>query len=162
VNAFRREMLRETGLGPGVTGDAAFIASRQASAGLLLVALAGAYPALLRRYRSDGPSQDLLETTCACAGDLATVLQSWRSREDLVAALEQADGALAPPLTVLDQLFHSFVLLTGGASAEELAACLTAEQLAELMASRRVREWLQWLDAERLLAPSGDEAPPEG
>ncbi len=74
--------------------------------------------------------------------------------------MEHAEGGHPPPLTVLDQLFHSFVLLTAGATADEREAALTPEELDVLMQTRRVREWLAWLEAEALFEPPAEPPTP--
>jgi hypothetical protein len=148
MNEFRRSLVSESGLGPELSGDVAFLVSRQAGASLLLAGLSRTYPELLARYRAEGPTPELEAEALDSAGTLATVLQSLRSREDLLSALEQAEGMHPPPMTALDQLFHSFVLLSAGATAEEREAALRADELAGLMQTRKVREWLAWAEAE--------------
>jgi hypothetical protein len=92
-------------------------------------------------------------------GTLATLLQSMRSREDLLQAAEHgnAPDVMAPvPMTVLDQLFHSLVLLTAGSTEDERTAALTADEFDVLMDTRRVRASMDWTGAEEMLEPPED------
>jgi hypothetical protein len=62
-------------------------------------------------------------------GNLATILQSLRSREDLQAALAHAADYTPTPLIAVDQLLFSFTLLAAPASdsVDELDAALAPE-----------------------------------
>jgi hypothetical protein len=161
MNEFRRSLVDRSGIDPGLSADAAFVVTHQASAGFLLAGLSRTYPELRERSRTEGPTPELDAEALDAAGTLATVLQSLRSRPDLLAALEHTEGGHPPPMTVLDQLFHSFVLLTAGATAEEREAALTAEELAELIQTRKVREWLAWLEVEGMFAPAEEPSDTE-
>ncbi len=68
-------------------------------------------------------------------------------------------------MTVLDQLFHSFVLLTEGSTEDERLGALTADELEQLMNTRRVRAWMDRMEAEEMFEPREDaagEGSPEG
>jgi hypothetical protein len=164
MNAFRRSLVEHGDLESEMPRDAAFLIGHQAAAAFLLAGLARTYPELLRRLEAEGPTADLEAEALDAAGTLATVLQSLRSREDLLQAVEHGDarGAVLPvPMTVLDQLFHSFVLLTEGSTEEDRLAALTANGLEQLMNTRKVRAWMDRVGAEKMYEPP-EGAPGEG
>jgi hypothetical protein len=142
MSEFRRQALDDSGRPPELSPEAAFLAARQAAAAVLLQRDRELYPELLRRYHDEGPSAELSELALEAAGDLATVLQSLRSRQDLIEALEQHPQVTAPPLVLFDQLQYSYLLLTDGATEEQREGVLTPRALDELLNSKRITDWL--------------------
>ena len=168
MNEFRRRLVERGELGSEMPHDAAFLIGHHAAAAFLLAALTRTYPELLQRLEVEGPTAHLEAEALDAAGTLATVLQSLRTREDLLQGVEQgyADGAVLPvPMTVLDQLFHSLVLLTEGSTEDDRRSALTVKELEELMNTRRVRTWVDRIGAEEMFEPREDrsgEGSPEG
>lgn len=142
MSEFRRQALDDSDQPPELSPELAFLASRQAPMAVLLERDRQAYPQLLERYRSEGPSPELTEAALEAAGDIATVLQSLRSRQDLLEVLESQDKVPAPPLAVLDQIQYSYLLLTDAASEEQREALLKPEDLDEMLRIERVADWL--------------------
>jgi hypothetical protein len=142
MSEFRRQALDDSDRPPELSPEAAFLAARQAAAAVLLQRDRELYPELLQRYRDEGSSAELSELALEAAGDLATVLQSLRSRQDLIEALEQHPQVTAPPLVLFDQLQYSYLLLTDGATEEQREGLLTPRALDELLNSKRITEWL--------------------
>jgi hypothetical protein len=168
MNEFRRKLVEHGDLESEMPPDAAFLIGHQTSAAFLLAGFSRTYPELLQRFAAEGPTADLEAEALDLAGTLATLLQSMRSREDLLQAAEHgnAPDVMAPvPMTVLDQLFHSLVLLTAGSTEDERTAALTADEFDVLMNTRRVRASMDWTGAEEMLEPPEDaigEGSPEG
>jgi hypothetical protein len=142
MSEFRQRALDDSDRPLGLSPEAAFLAARQAAAAVLLQRDRELYPMLLQRYHDEGPSPELSELALEAAGDLATVLQSLRSRQDLIEALEQHPKVTAPPLVLFDQLQFSYLLLTDGATEEQREGLLTPRALAELLNSKRITDWL--------------------
>jgi hypothetical protein len=147
VNELRRKMMDSSDAPPELSPDLQFLAARQASLAALLLDHAERYKALYNTTRETGPTAHTKDAALDAAGNLGTVLQSLRSREDLQVALAQAPGYTPTPLIAVDQLFFSFTLLAG-ADADtigELDAALPPEGVDDLFRSERVRDWLHGL-----------------
>jgi hypothetical protein len=147
MNELRREMLDSSDAPPELSPELGFLASRQAALAALLLDHAERYKALYAAARTDGSTEEIQAAALDGAGNLGTVLQSLRSREDLQAALAHAPGHTPTPLLAVDQLFFSFTLLAAasGDRTEELDAALPPEGVDELFRSQRVRDWLHGL-----------------
>ena len=143
----RRELLDTSDAPPDLSPDLRFLASRQASLAALFTDHAQRYLTMYRAIRETGATADTRAQALEAAGDLATLLQSLRGREDLQVALAHAPGHVPTPLLAVDQLFFSFALLAGAteSASEALDAALTPEGVDELIRSQRVREWLPGL-----------------
>lgn len=116
---------------------------------LLLAHHGELYSELHRRLRDEGPSEELDALAVEAAVDIALLMQSLRrEREILHAAFEMPVSPLVASLE-LDDLFRSFVLLTGRDDVERMAArdpdgiLVTFEQLEPL------REWLEVVGYEK-------------
>jgi hypothetical protein len=144
MNELRRELLDTSDAPPELSPDLQFLASREAALGALLLDHSERYKALYKAISETGPTQATKHAALQAAGNLATLLQSLRSREDLQAALAHAPGHTPTPLLAVDQLFFSFTLLTT-ANQDELDAALAPEGVDELFRSERVRDWLHGL-----------------
>jgi hypothetical protein len=147
VNELRREMLDSSDAPAELSPDLKFLASRQASLAALMLDHAEHYKVLYTAARQNGTTEEIQTAALDAAGNLGTVLQSLRSREDLQAALAHAPGYTPTPLIAVDQLFFSFTLLAGhgGDALQELDAALPPEGVDELFRSQRVRDWLHGL-----------------
>ena len=152
MNELRRALLDSTDGPPELSPDLRFLAARQASLAALMLDHAQHYKVLYTAARETGTTEEIQTAALDAAGNLGTLLQSLRSREDLQVALAHAPGYTPTPLLAVDQLFFSFTLLAGlnGDRIEELDAALAPEGVDELFGSERVREWLHGLGA---LAP---------
>jgi hypothetical protein len=144
MNELRRELLDDGDAPAELSDDLKFLASRQASLAALLLNHAEVYKTLYDASRQQGITDEIRTAALDAAGNLATVLQQLRSREDLQHALAKAPGYTPTPLIAVDQLLYSFVLLAGPAD-EQLDAALPPEGVDELFRSQRVREWLHGL-----------------
>jgi hypothetical protein len=144
MNELRRELLDTSDAPPELSPDLQFLAARQASLGALLLDHAERYKVLYQDISTTGPTHATQQAALEAAGNLATVLQSLRSREELQVALAHAPGHTPTPLLAVDQLFFSFTLLTT-ANQDELEAALTPDGVDELFRSERVRDWLHGL-----------------
>jgi hypothetical protein len=144
MNELRRELLDTSDAPPELSPDLQFLASRQAALGALLLDHGERYKALHKTISETGPTPETQQAALQAANNLATLLQSLRSREDLQAALAHAPGHTPTPLLAADQLFFSFTLLTT-ANQDELEAALTPDGVDELFRSERVRDWLHGL-----------------
>ncbi len=158
MNELRRAMLDSTDGPPELSADLRFLAARQASLAALVLDHAQHYKVLYTAARETGTTEEIRTAALNAAGNLGTLLQSLRSREDLQVALAHAPGYTPTPLLAVDQLFFSFTLLAGvggdrigelagvgGDRIEELDAALAPEGVDELFRSQRVREWLHGL-----------------
>jgi hypothetical protein len=148
MNELRREMLDSSDASPELSPDLRFLASRQASLAALLLDHAEHYKVVYRAARQSGSTTEEIRTAALdAAGNLGTVLQSLRSREDLQVALAHAPGHTPTPLIAIDQLFFSFTLLAAAAGdrLDQLDAALAPEGVDELLRSQRVRDWLHGL-----------------
>jgi hypothetical protein len=148
MSTHRRELLNTSDAPQDLSPDLQFLASRQASLAALILDHAERYTALYAATRENGPTAQTQRQALEAAGDLGTLLQSLRSREDLQVALVQAPGFVPTPLLALDQLFFSFTLLANAnanasGAGEELDAALTPASVAEILGSERVQEWLR-------------------
>ena len=148
MNELRRELLDSSDAPPELSPDLRFLASRQASLAALLLDHAQRYKILYKAARENSTLEGIRAEALDAAGNLGTLLQSLRSREELQVALAQAPGHIPTPLLAADQLFFSFTLLASAAPDgldEEQAAALTPDQVDELFRSQRVRDWLHGL-----------------
>lgn len=147
MNELRREMLDSSDAPPELSPDLRFLASRQASLAALMLDHAEQYKVLYRAVREHGPTDETQTAALDAAGNLGTLLQSLRSREDLQIALAQAPGHTPTPMLAIDQLFFSFTLLAavGADRRGELDAALPPDGVDELFRSQRVRDWLHGL-----------------
>jgi hypothetical protein len=141
MNELRRELLDSSDAPPELSPDLKFLASRQASLAALTRDHAKRYKILHKAARENPNLEGIRAEALDAAGNLGTLLQSLRSREDLQVALAHAPGYVPTPLLAIDQLFFSFTLLAGPGG-EELEAALTPDQVDQLFRSERVREWL--------------------
>jgi hypothetical protein len=108
---------------------------------------------LLERIEQEGSSEELRAIALDAAGNLGTVLQASRRREDHLAALALAPGFAAFPILVVDQLFYSFTLLAApGEDPNEPGVHLSAAILDGLMATDHVQEWLTSTNADVVFA----------
>ncbi len=148
MNELRRELLDSSDAPPELSPELRFLASRQASLAALLLDHAQRYKILYKASRENSTLAGIRAEALDAAGNLGTLLQSLRSREELQVALSQAPGHIPTPLLAADQLFFSFTLLASAAPDgldEEQAAALTPDQVDELFRSQRVRDWLHGL-----------------
>jgi hypothetical protein len=147
MSDLRREMLDSSDAPAELSPDLKFLASRQAALAGLMLDHAEHYKVLYRAARENGATEAIHTAALDAAGNLGTVLQSLRSREDLQAALAHAPGYTPTPLLAVDQLFFSFTLLAGASAGrpEELDAALPPDGVDELFRSQRVRDWLHGL-----------------
>jgi hypothetical protein len=122
VNEPRRDLLDSSDAPPELSADLRFLASRQASLAALLLDHAEHYTALYQAIRQSGTTEEIRSAALDAAGNLGTVLQSLRSREDLQVALAHAPGYTPTPTIAIDQLFFCFTLLAaaGGNRLDEL------------------------------------------
>jgi hypothetical protein len=145
MNELRRELLDSSDASPELSPDLRFLASRQASLAALVLDHAKRYRILYTAARENSTLEGIRAEALDAAGNLGTLLQSLRSREELQVALAQAPGYTPTPLLAVDQLFFSFTLLAAASPDrhdEELEAALTPDQVDELFRSQRVRDWL--------------------
>ena len=147
MNELRREMLDSSDAPAELSPDLRFLASRQASLAALMLDHAEHYKVLYTAARESGITEEIQTAALDAAGNLGTLLQSLRSREDLQIALAHAPGYTPTPMLAVDQLFFSFTLLAGvgGDSLDQLDAALGPEGVDELFRSQRVRDWLHGL-----------------
>jgi hypothetical protein len=159
MNELRRSLLDDSDAPTGLSPDAVFLASRNAGAAGLLLHHSEVYRGLLERYQREGPSAEIEEMALDAAGNLATVMQSLRRREDLLTAMEYNADVAAPPMPIIDQLLFSLVLLTDPDAGEDSKACLSSEGLDELLASDVTQAWLKSMHAELVfnLDPTFDD-----
>lgn len=144
MNELRREMLDTSDAPAELSPDLRFLASRQAVLAALMLDHAEHYKVLYMAAREDRSAEEVRTAALDAAVNLATILQSLRSREDLQVALAHAPGYTPTPLLAVDQLFFSFTLLAGAGAdnAQELDAALPPEGVDDLFRSERVRDWL--------------------
>lgn len=147
MNELRREMLDSSDAPAELSADLKFLASRQASLAALMLDHAEHYKVLYEAARESGSTEEIRTAALDAAGNLGTLLQSLRSREDLQVALAHAPGHTPTPLLAVDQLFFSFTLLAGVGEdrIDELDAALPPAGVDELFRSQRVRDWLHGL-----------------
>lgn len=143
MNELRRILLDEGDAPLELSPELRFLGARQAALAELLLDHFELYQHLMQRYREEGSSPDVQAIALRAAGDMATVLQSMRSRQDLVNALVQHPDHASVPLWLIDQLFYSFALLTEPCDASEEQALLVPDEL--FFSSRNIKAWLQGL-----------------
>jgi hypothetical protein len=148
MSDLRRELLDTSDAPPDLSPDLQFLASRQAALAALFEDHADRYRALYTTVRDSGPTAEIRHEALEAAGNLATLLQSLRGREDLQVALAQAPGFVPTPLLAVDQLFFSFTLLASASDtgSEQLDAALTPDAVADILRSERVQDWLRGLN----------------
>ena len=118
MSDLRRELLDTSDAPPDVSPDLQFLASRQAALAALLEDHADRYAAMYTAARESGPTADRRRAALEAAGNLATLLQSLRSREELQVALAHAPGFVPTPLLAVDQLYFSFTLLAAATDSQ--------------------------------------------
>lgn len=143
MNELRRALLDEGDASSELSPELRFLASREASlAGLMLDHLE-LYSHLMLRYRREGTSADLQAIALDAAGNLGTVMQSMRARQELVNVLAHVPGRPGVPLPLIDQLFHCFVMLSEPCTEDEELALLSPQEAQEtFLDPERVRSWL--------------------
>jgi hypothetical protein len=144
MSEFRRGVLDESDIPPDLRPDLALVYKQQAAAAVLLMRDREAYPRLLERFRSEGASYELSMAALEAAGDLATVCQALRARQDILQVMDALPDVIAPPLVVLDQLFYSYLLITGAATDVQSDGPLEPEGLDKLINTKRVSDWLEF------------------
>lgn len=145
MSEFRRGLFDSDTPPADLSADAALLVKRQVAATVLLERDRSLYTELFARYHAEGPSRELSELALEAAGDLGAVLQSLRSRPDMLQALEDRPSLTGPPLIVFDQLQFSYLLLTDGAPEEHRDVLLSPEELDELLSLPEVTDWLKQL-----------------
>jgi hypothetical protein len=152
VVALRKALLADADLGDehGYEPDARFLIARQEAAAGLLLDHAELLELVHEHYVRDGPSPHLETIAVQAAGNLATVLQSLRRRQDLLNLLIADPDVPAVPMAFIDQMLFSFVLLTGPRNERYLTAALSTEEVGEFMRSQAVQEWMDRLDPREL------------
>ena len=154
--ALREALLADADLGDdyGYEPDALFLIARQEAAAGLLLDHAELLEVVHEHYVRHGPSPRLEAIDVQAAGNLATVLQSLRRRQDLLNLLIADPDVPAVPMALIDQMLFSFVLLTGPRDERYLTAALSPEDVGELMRSRAVQGWMDHLDPRELFDQS--------
>jgi hypothetical protein len=142
MNEFRRGLLDDGDAPPELTPNLVFVGSRNPALAALFTHHAELYRHLLDRYRREGWSPDIEAIALDAAGNLATLMQSLRRREDVLVAMELAPNIVPPPMIIIDQLLFSFVLLTEPDEDDNEAGLLSEEALSELLANNAVQSWL--------------------
>ncbi|MDQ6775096.1 MAG: hypothetical protein M3071_02500 [Actinomycetota bacterium] len=150
MNEFRRGLLDDRDAPPELSPNLVFMGSRNASLAALVPHHAELYRHLLARYRREGWSPDIEAIALDAAGNLATLMQSFRRREDLLIAMEVAPNIEPPPMIIIDQLLFSFVLLTKPDADDNAEGLLSEEALSELLANDAVQLWLKDVEAPQL------------
>jgi len=148
--ALREALLADADLGDEYEPDACFLIARQEAAAGLLLDHAELLELVHEHYVRDGPSPHLETIAVQAAGNLATVLQSLRRRQDLLNLLIADPDVPAVPMALIDQMLFSFVLLAGPRNERYLTAALSPEDVGEFMRSRAVQEWMDRLDPREL------------
>jgi hypothetical protein len=150
--ALRAALLADADLGDEYEYEPAarFLIARQEAAAGLLLDHAELLELVHAHYVQDGPSRHLETIAVQAAGNLATVLQSLRRRQDLLNLLIADPDVPAVPMALIDQLLFSFVLLTGPRNERYLNAALSPKDVGEFMRSRAVQEWMDRLDPREL------------
>lgn len=143
MNEIRRALVSEEGVSDEMPPDVRFLSAREGALIGLYVDHVELYEHLITRYHREGTSEALRAIALDAAGNLSTILQSLRSRQDLVTLLEQVPDRPGIPLLVIDQLFHCFTLLTAPVSEDDEAMLLTAAEAHEiLLDDDLIRDWL--------------------
>jgi hypothetical protein len=150
--ALREALLADADLGDEYEyePDARFLIARQEAAAGLLLDHAELLELVHQHYVRRGPSPHLETIAVQAAGNLATVLQPLRRRQDLLNLLIEDPDAPAVPMALIDQMLFSFVLLTGLRNERYLSAALSPEEIGEFMRSRAIQDWMDRLDPREL------------
>lgn len=151
MSELRRTLLDEGNAPPELSPELRFLASRQAALAALLADHAELYRHLHERFRGEGSTPEVRAIALDAAGNLGTVLQELRRREDLVVAFAHAPRVHPIPLPVIDQLVYCFLLLSGPVSEDDRMALLSPDELDGVLGADSVRSWLQGVGA----APRG-------
>jgi hypothetical protein len=141
VNELRRALLDDREAPDELPADLRFLATRQASLAALFLDHCDQYKALFNAEKESGLTDEMRVAALDAAGNLGTLLQSLRQREDLQLVLAHAPGLERTPMLAIDQLLYSFVLFSGPGG-EEMDAALPPEGVDELFRSQRLRDWL--------------------
>lgn len=154
--ALREALLADVDLGDEYEyePDARFLIARQEAAAGLLLDHAELLELVHEHHVRDGPSPQLEAIAVEAAGNLATVLQPLRRRQDLLNLLIEDPDVPAVPMALIDQMLFSFVLLTGPRNEGYLAAALSPEEVGEFMNSLAIQEWMDRLDPRELFDQS--------
>jgi hypothetical protein len=142
VNELRRTLLGDGEAPPELSPELRFLAARQAALAALVVDHAELYRHLHERYRREGSTHDVHALALDAAGNLGTVLQELRRRQDLVAALARAPRVHPIPLAPIDQLLYCFLLLSGAVNEDDEMALLSPDELDGVLGAESVRSWL--------------------
>jgi hypothetical protein len=146
VSELRRALLDlDVGV-PELPDELRFLAARQAALGPLLLHHAELYRELCERIEREGSSEDTAAVALEAAGDLATLMQTLRRREDLLSVLAESPVTEALPGVLIDQLIHSFAILACPEAEDQLPAAATPIHLDRLMGSRPMRAWLKGIE----------------
>jgi hypothetical protein len=148
VSELRRTLLDEGDAPPELSPELRFLASRQAALAALIVDHAELYRHLHERFRREGSSRRVRAVALDAAGNLGTVLQELRRREDLVVALAHAPRVHPIPLPAIDQLVFCFLLLSGEVSADDQMALLSPAELDGVLGAESVKDWLAGVGAD--------------
>jgi hypothetical protein len=150
--ALREALLADADLGDEYEyePDARFLIARQEAAAGLLLDHAELLELVHERYVRDGPSAHLETIAVEAAGNLVTVLQPLRRRQDLLNLLIEDPDVPAVPMALIDQMLFSFALLTGPRNERYLTGALSPEEVGEFMRSRAIQEWMDRLDPREL------------
>jgi hypothetical protein len=141
--AFRRSLLDESSAAPDLNPVLRFLTPRLPA----LAAMLTSYPDIYRRLAAErsrsGSTPELEAEALALAGDMATVMQSLRSRPDVLEGMAQIEGLTPPPMVQADQLFCALMLMSG-ASGFEFSddLLLDAEELGMLMSQPEVVDFV--------------------
>jgi hypothetical protein len=120
-----------------------------AVAALLLEQKVPRYRELLAQWEAEGPTEELRADALYEAGALSVVLQSVRSRPEVLAAAAETPVKPTLALGALDQLFYSFTLLTSPSADDEyVEAKMSEEDLDEFLSFPQVQAWLREMGSE--------------
>jgi hypothetical protein len=148
MNELRRSLLDESDAPPELSPDLRFLAAREGALGGLVLDHLERYRLLMERRQEEGTTPELQANARDAAGNLGTILQSMRSRQDLVDVLGHVPKRPGVPLWLIDQLFFCFVLLSEPCTEEEAESLIPGEEIEPLFfASERMRDWLATLGA---------------
>lgn len=143
MNEIRRALVSEEGVSEELPPDVRFLSAREGALIGLYVDHVELYEHLITRYHREGTSEALRAIALDAAGNLATVLQSLRSRQDLVDVLWHVPDRPGIPLFTIDQLFYCFTLLSEPVDEDDEVMLLTAAQAhAVLLDDEPMRDWL--------------------
>jgi hypothetical protein len=108
------------------------------------------YRDLLAQWESESPSEELRASALHEAGALGLVLQSVRSRPEVLAGVAETPYKPTLALGALDQLFYSFTLLTSASPEDDYTeARITPDELDGLFLQRpKLREWMAQMGAD--------------